>query len=128
MSGPMLAGIAFALLVVSTGLWARAVRAVHVPDNRGAYVAGFGAATALAVLSLVVGLHGLAYVPAVLSIIGGGFFLLTWAVSAQQVAADAITVGETLRPFTALDEHGEPFSSASLAGHPVLIKFFRGHW
>jgi cytochrome oxidase Cu insertion factor (SCO1/SenC/PrrC family) len=64
----------------------------------------------------------------VLSIIAGALFMLTFAISRQEVAADAIRVGEILPAFTALDENGAMFNAASLRGHPVLIKFFRGHW
>ncbi len=86
---------------------------MNIPDDRGAYVAGFGAATVLAIAALGVGVNGLAYVPAILTLFGGGFFLLTWLVSAQEVARDAIVVGEQLRPFTALDEFGEATASGT---------------
>ena len=38
------------------------------------------------------------------------------------------TDGDTIPDFTALDEFGQTFDSSALAGHPVLIKFFRAHW
>jgi cytochrome oxidase Cu insertion factor (SCO1/SenC/PrrC family) len=56
------------------------------------------------------------------------FFLLTVAIGSQKVTDDAIEVGATIPSFTATDEHGQTFDSQSLAGHPALIKFFRGHW
>jgi cytochrome oxidase Cu insertion factor (SCO1/SenC/PrrC family) len=67
-------------------------------------------------------------VPAALAVLAGVFFSVLVAVSAQRAAADAIRVGEMLRDFTALDDRGEPFSIASTAGRPLLLKFFRGHW
>ena len=45
-----------------------------------------------------------------------------------RVRIDHLQVGATIPAFDALDEHGERFDSASLEGHPVLIKFFRAHW
>jgi peroxiredoxin len=50
------------------------------------------------------------------------------SISRQQLGDDAIAVGSTIPSFTATDEHGKIFDSQSLAGQPVLIKFFRGHW
>jgi peroxiredoxin len=56
------------------------------------------------------------------------FFLFSIAIGDQKLADDAIQVGATIPAFTATDEHGHTFDSQSLAGHPVLIKFFRAHW
>ena len=61
-------------------------------------------------------------------IVSALFFSLTFAIGGQFVGPDAIAVGATLPTFTAIDEHGETFDSLSLAGSPVLIKFFRGLW
>jgi cytochrome oxidase Cu insertion factor (SCO1/SenC/PrrC family) len=52
--------------------------------------------------------------------------LLNLAGQSQQVPA--VAVGAPLPDFTAPDENGAPFAIADLRGHPVLIKFFRGHW
>ncbi len=65
---------------------------------------------------------------AVLAIFIGSLLPFTVAISRQEVAADAIRVGDTIPHFTAVDEHGQLFDSDSLRGHPVLIKFFRAHW
>ena len=53
-----------------------------------------------------------------LSIIAGALFMFTFAISRQEVAGDAIRVGETLPDFTALDENGAKFDAASLRGRP----------
>ncbi len=115
--------------VVGSGvLWFRAMSAVRLPANRSGFVAAWLCAGALGVAALAMGTGWIGGVPAVLSIIGASFFLFTMTISLQQVKADAISVGATLPHFSAVDEHREPFDSASLVGHPVLIKFFRGHW
>jgi hypothetical protein len=67
-------------------------------------------------------------VTATLAILIGSFFPFTVAISRQEVAANAIRVGDSIPVFSALDENGEVFESKTLAGRPALIKFFRGHW
>jgi hypothetical protein len=56
--------------------------------------------------------------------------MLVYLVStgAQRVSGEMVNVGDALPVFTALDENGDSFDSSSLAGKPVLLKFFRGHW
>ena len=110
------------------GLWIRALRAVRLPENRGGFVAAFVGGAALGITALAGGVGWLGGVPAVLAIVLGAFFLFTFAISRQELESDAISVGATLPDFSAVDENGETFEAASLAGHPVLIKFFRGHW
>jgi hypothetical protein len=58
----------------------------------------------------------------------GGVMLLGLYALRKQGAGDAIAVGDSLPVFSALDGEGAVFESASLAGSPVLLKFFRGHW
>lgn len=122
-------GIVALLGVVGSGvLWLRAASAVRLPANRFGFVAAWLGAGAIGIAAIVQGPGWIGGVPAVLSIIGASFFLFTVAISRQRVNADSISVGATLPRFSAIDEYGEPFDSSSLAGHPVLIKFFRGHW
>ncbi len=51
-----------------------------------------------------------------------------WFRGIKNVAAKAVAVGDIIPSFSAPDEDGTIFNSASLAGSPALIKFFRGHW
>jgi hypothetical protein len=67
-------------------------------------------------------------VPAVLGLLIGVFFLFTVSISRQEVASNAIKVGAKLPDLSAPDEHGESLAFSSLAGKPILLKFFRGHW
>ena len=85
-------------------------------------------AAALGVAALVGGPGWLGGVPAGLGVLASVFFLATVVIGGQKVGDGAIHVGASLPHFTATDENGEVFDSQSLAGHPVLIKFFRGHW
>ncbi len=58
----------------------------------------------------------------------GAFLCFLVGISAQKLAADGIGVGATLPDFSAPDENGETFELSSVAGKPLLLKFFRGHW
>ena len=125
---PVIAFAAFLITAASLVLWFRGVRRVALPADRSGFVAAWALAAGLGVWSLVgspgwVGgaLAGLATLAALL-------LLLTVAISAQKVGEDAISVGMPMPHFTALTEEGAAFDSASLAGDPLLLKFFRGHW
>lgn len=128
MSGsvPGLAG--FAVFVVATLLWARAARDVRLPADRTGYVLAWLASALLGAGAFYLGVGWLAGVPSGLAVFGGLFLCLLVAISAQEVAANAIRVGEKLRAFSAPDEHGAPFELPEAAGHAILLKFFRGHW
>ena len=116
------------VVAASTALWIRALRRVKIPKNRGGFVAAWVVAAGLGVTALAGEPGWLGGIPAGIAVFASTFFLLTVAVGGQKVAGDAIRVGATIPPFAATDEHGQTFDSESLAGHPVLIKFFRGHW
>ncbi len=124
----MLGMSALILTLVSVVLWMRAVRNVSLPENRSGYLIALVLAGVLGALALSQSPGWLVGVPAVFSIVIALFFSLTVAIGGQFVGPGAIAVGATLPTFTAIDENGETFDSSSLAGNPVLIKFFRGHW
>jgi peroxiredoxin len=52
------------------------------------------------------------------------YFLFT----GSQKNQTTLSIGDAMPAFTAVDDDGEVFDSAALAGTPVLLKFFRGHW
>lgn len=121
--------VAALLLTLGAGtFWVRALRRVALPANRSYFLGVFLLAGVLGVIALVQGPGWIGAVPAVFSILVALFFALTIAIGDQKVGADAIAIGASLPAFTAVDEHGETFNSVTLAGNPVLIKFFRGHW
>jgi hypothetical protein len=125
----MYLGLASLVVVaISVGLWIRAIGRVEIPKNRGGFVAACVVATGLGVTALAGEPGWLGGIPAGIAGFASTFSLPTVAIGGQKVAGDAIQQGSTSPSFAATDEHGQTFDSASLAGHPVLIKFFRGHW
>ena len=127
MNSQLLGPLALLVVVTAGVLWFRAVRGVRLPWNRTGFVSVFLAAAALAVAAFMLDV-GWTRIPAGIAIFGAGFFLFSVSISRQKLASDAISVGATLPEFSAVDGDGETFESASLAGRPVLLKFFRGHW
>ncbi|MEE4384379.1 MAG: hypothetical protein V2J02_20450 [Pseudomonadales bacterium] len=119
---------AFLLSAGTLALWIRGIRNVSLPVNRIGFVAGWSAAAALALFALGGGSGWVGGTLATLGLVLALFLLFTIAISAQKVAPEAIRVGMTIPHFTALDEHGNRFDSVALAGNPILLKFFRGHW
>jgi len=127
-SATVLAFLALLLIVGSVIFWFRLALSVRLPENRTGFVLIWASGTLLGVIALVQGAGWISGIPGGLAVFIGIFLLFTVTISPQQVAPDAIAVGEALRDFSALDENGEPFELASTAGRPLLLKFFRGHW
>lgn len=128
MSPTVLAFAALFLIAGSMVLWFRRMKEVRIPANRAPFVAAWLGGAVLAVVALAQGVDWVGGIAAFVAAFAGGLFTLLVAISAQQVAPDALKVGDPLPDFSAPDEHGELFSISSLAGKPVLLKFFRGHW
>ena len=128
MNGTALAFLALLLVAGAGALWFRAALGVRLPKNRSAFVAAWFGGAVLGVAALIQGAGWIGALPSVLAIVGGSFLTFSVSVSRQTAAPDVISVGSTLPDFSATDENGETFKASSLAGHPVLIKFFRGHW
>jgi hypothetical protein len=123
--------IAFvALLVIagSTARWFQLALSLRLPEKRGGFVLAWAVGALLGVVALVQGAAWGGAIAAGLAVFVGSFLLFTAAIGPQLAAPNAVRVGEPLREFTAPDESGEPFELANLAGGPVLLKFFRGHW
>jgi cytochrome oxidase Cu insertion factor (SCO1/SenC/PrrC family) len=127
-TGTMLGFLALGVAVACAALWIYQMRQVDIPENRTAFVVVFLAAVALGVAAFVKGARWVGGVPAVGAIFIGSLLTFTIAISRQEVAPNAIKVGDTIPHFNAVDDSGEVFDSDSLRGHPVLIKFFRAHW
>jgi hypothetical protein len=129
MPGDGFAALAFVVAVATMALWFRRIAEVRIPENRGAFVAAWLGAVALGVIALLRGTSGfIGTAPAILAIALGAFGTFTFLISRQQASAEGLRLGEPLTGFEARDEHEEVFDLASLAGRPVLLKFFRGHW
>jgi hypothetical protein len=120
------AHLALALVVPTTLVWAWLAFKVRVPVNRMPFLALWGGGAALGVIALLQsGGSVSAWVAAGL---GGSLVFLALTGGQRATAPDSVKVGDRLPAFTAQDEHGQPFDSRSLAGNPLLLKFFRGHW
>ncbi|MGI9433124.1 MAG: hypothetical protein ACR2PQ_12960 [Myxococcota bacterium] len=122
-------GIVSAVIVVGAGVsWFRAVGRVQLPKDRRGYLAVWLLGGALGIAALTSGAGWVGGIPAGIAILGTAFFLLTVTISPQKAAPDVISVGAPIPEFSAPDDKGGTFESASLAGNPTLVKFFRGHW
>jgi hypothetical protein len=127
-TGTKLGILALVVAVSCVAAWNYHIGQVDIPENRALFVATFLTAVALGVAAFVKGSGWIGGVAAVPAILIGLFFPFTMAISRQEVASDAIRLGDTIPRFTSVDDRGEPFDSETLRGHPVLIKFFRAHW
>jgi len=126
---PVVLGIVAAALVVGAGVsWFRAIAQVRIPKDRRGYVAVWLLGGALGIAAIASGAGWAGGIPAGIAILGTAFFLLTVTISRQIAAPDVISVGASIPEFSAPDENDTIFESASLAGNPTLVKFFRGHW
>ena len=122
---PSLGLISLAIVLIPTVRWFWRAWQVNVPPAPYAYLATWAVGTVLAAIALAQDLGTTAAGVA----LGVGFFVLYFvSTGAQKVADSSVAVGDTLPAFTATDEHDATFDSASLAGSPFLLKFFRGHW
>lgn len=128
MSGFHLSVLAF-LLVFATGFrWFQLVYAVALPKNRLGFLLSMLLGAGLALVALVQGAGVVGSVLASLAIFLGCFFVFTWSISAQKGGPGTLQIGSKLQNFSAKDHSGNIFESTSLAGRPILLKFFRGHW
>lgn len=120
-----------ALLLAATG-WAtylaRIPRGEVPPKPIGTLaVEGVGALGGGAAIALAGGAAAVV-VPGSIAAILGVFFVWLYRQRSVPEGEIQVEVGGRLRPFTVSDHTGAPFSSDELAGHRVLLKFFRGSW
>ena len=128
MAPGLLGLLALAIVGGAGALWFRKMYVVDIPSDRRGFLAAWLLGAALGIAALAQGPGWVGGVPAGLAVFLGIFFCFTVSISRQVVADGAVRVGDTLPAFQATDDRRETFDSASLAGHPVLIKFFRAHW
>ena len=128
MSGALFASLALAIAVGAAAEFARRIRRVAVPARRTGFDVAFATALVLGVAAFVRGVGLAAGTAAAIACTIGGAMLLVRTQSAQSRKRPRVAVGEPILDFTAPDEHGRPFRLASLAGRPILLKLFRGHW
>ncbi len=128
MAGTPLALLGLAIVVGSAALWFRRMYQVRIPRNRTPFIVVWLSGGALGLIALFQGTGWIGGTAAVLAIGFAAFVMFTVSISRQILAEGAIRVGARLPAVLAPDENGESFELSSLAGRPVLLKFFRGHW
>lgn len=128
-TGTKLGLAALALAVGAVVFWFYLARQVNLPDDRTGFVLVFLGAAGLGIAAYVKGTSLPGAIPPALAILIGLFLPFTIYISPQELETDkVIKVGDTIPHFTATDDRGVTFDSASLNDHLVLIKFFRAHW
>lgn len=128
MSGTILGVLALLLLIQAGVVWMRLIREVRVGERRTLVLAAVAAAVGLGALALWRGPGWASGSAAVVAVGVGSLFLLLSALGRQSRGTPVVKLGAPILDFTAPDAEGKPFSLASLAGRPYLLKFFRGHW
>lgn len=128
-TGTKLGLAALALAVGAFVFWFYLARQVKLPDDRTGFVLVFLLAAGLGISAYVKGTSRPGAIPPAIAILIGLFLPFTIYISPQELeTARVIKVGDTIPRFTASDDMGVTFDSASLSDHLVLIKFFRAHW
>jgi len=134
MTGSGLGMLAMALVFGPGVRWLLLMSRVRLPRNARAYVVAnvIGVACGIAAPFAGTGgpstVHAIASVGGVVAALGGLGFLALLSASGQGPNQPAVRVGGRLLDFDATDDEGRAFELASLRGHAVLLKFFRGHW
>ena len=129
MTASTLAVLAFAIAAITVALWAFLLRSVSIPKNRSAFVISCATAAGLGITALFMGTgHWAASTAAGTAIFIGLFFLLTVAIGDQKGGTGKFKLGQPLPAISAPDENNQLSDIATLAGQPILLKFFRGHW
>jgi hypothetical protein len=128
-TGTKLGLLALAIAAGTFVFWFHLAGQVNLPENRTGFVLVFLGAAALGITAYVKGTSLIGAIPPAMAILIGLFLPFTIYVSPQEVeAGKVIKVGDTIPRFSAYDDKGNVFDSASLNDHLVLIKFFRAHW
>ena len=128
MSGISLGILSLSLFAVAIALWVRFMTTVALEGRRAflyvLYVAGIavGAATLMRDPGWVGGTM------ATIAIAGGIIWVILGLLAGQSKQRPNLVLGEQIPVFSAPDHENQTFEIESLRGHPVLIKFFRGHW
>ena len=128
MSAFVLACISFALLVGLIASWMRMINKVQVERGRLRLRLLAGASMVAAGLALVQGPELFGGILAGVSLVVTSVFVILSSLAGQSGQIPAVAVGQPLLEFSAPDQNGNVFDSATLRGKPILLKFFRGHW
>ncbi len=127
-TGLVMAMLGFCLFAANWSFYWGTIQAVAVPLRPRAFQLANVVAVVLASLALTNEPGALGAILAAIVIPGGAMTLYLTMASAMPERVAAVDVGQRILDFEAVDADGNKFSSASLAGRPYLLKFFRGHW
>jgi hypothetical protein len=128
MTGALLGTFAALLAGTALVLWFQRMHQVALAGRRTLPFALCAAAIVVAVLAF---LRAPGWIGGLLAAIGlaiGAAWIALGLLARQSGQRPAVAVGMPLPELVAPDETGASFDIASLRGHPVLIKLFRGHW
>lgn len=120
--------VALAISLATTGAWFRAAYRVAIPDKHTAFLILWALSAALGVASFyATAANGTSQALGAVAALLGVSMLMLYSLGGQR-AEHAISVGDQIPLFSALDGTGQDFDSVSVSGSPILLKFFRGHW
>jgi hypothetical protein len=128
MSGALLGFASLAAVVATLGFWFRGIERVALRGRRGQVLGVMISALGAALIALTWHPGWLGGGAAVLALLLSSIFLALAGLSRQERRHPTVGVGDPMLEFDAVDAEGSTWSSASLAGRPYLLKFFRGHW
>ena len=123
-----LALVSVALLAGFIASWMTMIKQVQLEKGRWLLRLLAGASMVVAGLAFALGVELFGGILAGVAMGVSILFLVLSSLSRQSSNAPAVAVGQPMLEFSAPDENGEIFDSASLSGKPILLKFFRGHW
>lgn len=123
-----LAFLAFVIVLAAASYWMWLAFKVRIPHNRIPFMAAWGGGALLGLWTLLTSVTTPSAILALIAVFLGGLLVFFASTSAQMTASRKVGIGDPLPAISAPDENGEVFDTASLAGSPLLLKFFRGHW
>lgn len=128
MTGLLLGLLSLALAGGALALWFQRMNRVALEGRRALPFALCAAAVGVAAFAFLRGPGLLGGAFAAIGLALGAVWIGLGLLARQSSQTPAVAVGLPLPSIVAPDPDGLPFDVASLRGHPVLIKLFRGHW
>jgi hypothetical protein len=128
MSGALLGLASLAAVVATLVFWFRGIQQVALRGRRGQVLGVMIGAFGAALIALTWHPGWLGGLAAAIALLLSSIFLALAGLSRQERRHPTVGVGDLMLEFEAIDAEGRPWSSASRAGRPYLLKFFRGHW
>jgi hypothetical protein len=128
LSGISLGILSLSLFAVAILLWIRFMTNVALEGRRAFLYALCVAGIGLGAAAFTRQPGWLGGTMATIAMIGGLIWVTLGLFAGQSKQKPDLVLGKPLPIFSAPDHEDQRFEIESLRGHPVLIKFFRGHW